>query len=220
MDENNYERPDYVEQEPAPKKTAGNFFAKVFSRKYLPATIAVLAGAVILIVLIACLFSYLGPKSVAERYLSAYIYDNHSTLAKLSAYDYKEYLMRNYDDEEEYFEAMSDDLDEDITSWSQFSKICVANRKEDIEDEYGKYKLTFDATRVKDLSAKKLESEFGGYTLNLLEDYDFDIDDYDGGKVVTVKVKLTGEDDNEKETAEVILVRSGLTWKVVDCSFD
>ena len=83
--------------------------------------------------------SCLSPKSVAERYIEAIIFNDVKTQVSLSAYDVKALLTSSYDDEDEFFEKKSDSYDVDINSWGSYYRVVKKDRKEDFEDEYGKY---------------------------------------------------------------------------------
>lgn len=174
-------------------------------------------ASVVLILSIALfsVLSSLSPQSIAEKYAEAYIFGDICKLQKYSAYDCYEFALRSYDDEEEYFEIMSDHYDEDITSWDDLSKAQRAYADEEFSDEYGDYKVTIEATRVKDISIRKLAEECG-YQLDLLEEQGLiDRDDIAEAKEVTLKLKIAGEDTTDRDTGTIYLVRLGFFWKVL-----
>ena len=134
----------------------------------------------------------------------------------MRAYDEQAQMLDWYDgDEEVFFENQSNWLDEDITSWKDYYEAKDASNKEGMEDELGRYTIKTEAKKVKDVSAKKIRSDYE-YWLDELEDsIGFDSDKIKEGKRVTVKLTIKGEDDTERETVDVVLVRTGLTWKVL-----
>lgn len=171
--------------------------------------------AVAVIAVVVGVIRYNSPASVAQRYFKATL-TNSKLAARMTAYDTQAMSLQWYDgDEEEFFENQSDWLDEDITSWNEYYKAIDANQKERLEDEYGKYKLTIDVKKVKDISAKKIRDDYE-YELDSLEDATgFDRDQIKAGKRVTLKYALKGEDGTERDTLDIILVRMGMTWKVL-----
>ena len=92
---------------------------------------------------------------MAKRYCDGFV-GNAKVQAGLTAYDRKARQLGNYDDEDDFFEAMSDKYDENITSWGSFFKAKNKSDKETIEDLVEKYKITTEVTRTKDISVKKL----------------------------------------------------------------
>lgn len=92
--------------------------------------------------------------------------------------------------------------------------------KEDMEDIYGDYRLTVEATKSRDLSVKRLLSD-QDYWLDALEDCGaFDRDSVTAAQQVTVKVKIKGEEDTDRVTYKVTLVKAGGGWKVLDYEGD
>lgn len=177
----------------------------------------ILVPAVVAVVALCVLLGSRSPESVAERYAKAYLTDQ-KTVAKLKAYDYQKYLCYSYDgDEEAFFEAYSDLLDEDISGWNEYYKVCDASRKEDLEEAYGEFKVTAETTRTKDISVKKLDED-RSWWLDWLEKHcePFDRDDIQDAKIVTVKLKIKGEDDSDRESMEVYLVKIHGSWRVLD----
>lgn len=185
-----------------------------------PKKLGLIAAAVIVAVAVAVIF--LGgssPESVAERYCKAW-YTDAKTESSLLACDWQEYLLHNYDDEEEFFEEMGDYYYADIASWGDYYKAVDASQKEELEDTYGEFELTAEATKTKDMSLNKLQEELS-YWLDALEEYtSFDRDSISDVKLVTVKVKISGEDDTNRATWLVYTVKIGSSWKVLDYSRD
>lgn len=158
---------------------------------------------------------------MAKRYCKA-IFEDQKTVVALTVYDWKQYQIRSndYEDEEEYFEYASDRWDEDIRSWNDFYQVRNAGMKEDMEDLYGDYRLTVEATKSRDLSVKRLLSD-QDYWLDALEDCGaFDRDSVTAAQQVTVKVKIKGEEDTDRVTYKVTLVKAGGGWKVLDYEGD
>ena len=124
------------------KESFGSKLKKFFSRQHLVRTIILALALVSVVVGAITFFSSLSPKSIARKYCIAENDDDIATMAKYLAYDYKEYLMRDYRNEESFYKAMSDELGEDIASWNDYCKVSLKMRKEDREDAFGKYKIT------------------------------------------------------------------------------
>ena len=106
-----------------------------------------------------------------------------------------------YYDEDDFFEAMSDKYDENITSWGSFFKAKNKSDKETIEDLVEKYKITTEVTRTKDISVKKLLKE----NSRLIEG---------------LEAKVKGEDQTVRNTYDMYLVKIGGAWKVLDYDVD
>lgn len=177
--------------------------------------IPLIAAAVVVIAVLVGVIRYNSPASVAQRYLKALFTDSKRASSML-AYDEQAQMLDWYDgDEEVFFENQSNWLDEDITSWKDYYEAKDASNKEGMEDELGRYTIKTEAKKVKDVSAKKIRSDYE-YWLDELEDsIGFDSDKIKAGKRVTVKLTIKGEDDTERETVDIVLVRMGLTWKVL-----
>lgn len=180
-------------------------------------TLGVLACVVIvLIIAFSVLYSYNSPASVAERYVKAYMYQDIVALNKLSAYDYYECLLYWYDgDTEEFFADVSDQYDEDIKNWNQYSKYMKEYVAEELSDLYGDYKITIKATKTKDRALRRIEEELESYILRYEEMTDFDRDDISAVKEVTVKTKLVSEDGIVRNSITVYVVKIGMNWRVL-----
>ena len=83
--------------------------------------------------------------------------------------------------------------------------------EENLTDKYGRYKITVETTRARDVSVRKLEEDYGKWLEQLESQGLFDRDSIQAVKEVTVKAKLTGEDETERET----FVKVGFQWKVI-----
>ena len=119
-------------------------------------------------------------------------------------------------DEESFFEKASDEYDADIHSWRDYYKEKNIYLQEELEDAYGVYQITTEATRVKNISINKLLDEEWEW-INTLEGMNaFDSDTISAAKVVTVKCKVKGEDEVERTTLDVFVVKTGAMWKVLD----
>lgn len=210
-----------VDNEAAPEKKpeANKAIMKLFSPQNRKKTIIAIAAILVVVIVAGCLISSKSPEKVAIRYVEAYEFEDLVTLHKVMAYDI--YALRLGDmSEEEYFEKLSNTYDEDITSWKDLSKYNRASTKESLEDYYGDYKLAFDVSRVKDMSNRKLEEAYGS-TLNQLENTTaFDRDDISDAKEVIVKGKLEGEDETERFTYTVCMVKMNGAWKALSVDYD
>ena len=209
-------------QSPAPE-TKG-FFAK----EKRPLLIAIAAAVVIVAVLLIVLIGNCGPKAAAENFARAVISCDIDRINKRCAFDAKElvtdaiklFAVFSGDedfDEEDFFEEAGDFLGEDIGSWKDLSKALKATLNEELEDHFGKYKVEIKATKVKELSAKKLKEEAsklpGDEFYDFIEYYDFDPDKVKSGAEVTLKIKINGKDDKETVTIPLYMAKIGGSWK-------
>ena len=191
----------------------------LFSPQNRKKTIIAIAVILVIGIVAGCLISRGSPENVAVRFVEAWILDDLEKTHKVMAYDYYAYHLEEMS-EEEFFEAYSDEFKEDIQIWKDLSDYCRTSMEENLEDEYGNYKLSFDVSRVKDMSIRRLEDEYE-YTLDWLEeDLAFDRDDISDAKEVTVKCKIEGEDETERMTYTVCMVKMGGAWKVLDYDID
>lgn len=176
-------------------------------------------AAVALIVVIILISSLGGPKNLAKKYVKANVYGDIVAMHKYLAYDNYANILGD-EDEEDYFEDLSDDLDEEITSWKDLAKYNREESEENLEDEYGDYKIEMEITKVKDVSARSLEKDFE-YLYDRLEDNtDFDRDDISAGKTVKIKMKIKGDEGTERYELTVYLVKMGMSWKVLTQQYD
>ena len=187
---------------------------KLFSPKWRIWTI-VICSSILLIAGAIFVLVFNSPANVAERYMKAVCSSDLRTRYALAAYDAQQYAMGDQS-EEEYFELMSNRFEEDIDSWSDFYKVYKRDGDDSLYDTYGDYKFSVEATRTKHISSKKLEEECANRLKNLEEKGLFDRDSISEAKEVTVKVKLAGEDETERWTATVYVVKIGRAWKVLD----
>ena len=206
---------------PAAPKSFGEKLKNCFAPQNRKKTLIVLAALVLLIVVVACAAKHNSPASVAERFTNA-CFGNTKAQYKLLAYDKQKLDLYYYDgDEEEYFMSMSDSYDEDIDSWNDYYKVCDEEMKNDLEDEVGyDCEVTVKVTKEKNISVDNYLDD-DEYWLDWLEEAaEFDRDRISAVKEVTVKVRLKGEDDIQRETLRLMLVKAGGGWKVINVSYD
>jgi|GEM_PF-1604521 len=201
----------------SPLTTIKNAFSPQKRKK----TIALLVAAVVVIVAIICVLSYLSPKNVAVRYAEAFFEEDVVTENKIAAYDLYAFLVEDdYDTEEDLFERYSDYYKEDITSWKDLAKCNKQIHEDWMYEEFGKYKVSSETSRIKDLSIRHLEEE-NDYFLSFLEEHcGFDRDDISKAKQATVKMKIKGDYDSDRVTFDVTLVKIGGVWKGFDCGYE
>lgn len=201
----------------SPLTTIKNAFSPQKRKK----TIALLVAAVIVIVAIICVLSYLSPKNVAVRYAEAFFEEDVVTENKIAAYDLYAFLVEDdYETEEDLFEWYSDYYKEDITSWKDLAKCNKQIHEDWMYEEFGKYKVSSETSRIKDLSIRHLEEE-NDYFLSFLEEHcGFDRDDISKAKQAIVKMKIKGDYDSDRVTFDVTLVKIGGVWKGFDCGYE
>lgn len=200
---------------PVVNKASG--LKKTLSQRWFKPALAVAIAIIVVVASIIIYNSFFSVEGVALRMAKAYSCMDLKTVVNFLAYDYKENELADYDgDEEAYFENMSDRFDEDISNWNDYFKIMKERYEESIEDEYGDYSITAKATRTKEVSNRRLEEEFSYLIESLEENTDFDFDSIQEAKEVTVKLAIKGEDDTERTTVYIYMVRIGLSWKVLE----
>lgn len=191
-----------------------------FSAEKWEKSAAILGAAVVVIAAAIALLGRGSAASVAKRYCDSLL-GNAKMRVGLTAYDWKARQLGYYDDDEDdFFKAMSDQYDEDITSWGSFFKAKNKSDKETIEDLVGKYKITTEVTRTKDISVKKLLKENSRLIEGLEAKGLIDRDDISAAKEIIVKMKMEGEDQTVRNTYDMYLVKIGGAWKVLDYDVD
>ena len=199
-----------MEEYQSPRQNKSGFLSK----EKLPMLIAIAAAVVIVAVLLIVLISNSGPKAAAKNFAKAVISCDIDKANKLCAFDAKEFVIEEYGgDEEDFFEDAGNFLGEDIGSWKDLSKALKATLNEALEDYFGKYKVEIEATKVKELSEKKLKEAVGEWFYETIEDYDFDPDKVKSGAEVTLKIKINGKDEKETVTIPLYMAKVGGSWK-------
>lgn len=85
----------------------------------------------------------------------------------------------------------------------------------------GDYKYTYEVSRTKDISERKVKDENKSLLSSLEAAADFDADTIGEGKKVIIKVKLDSEDEGiVRFTVNVTLVKVSNSWKVLDWEFN
>lgn len=182
--------------------------------------LAIIVTAVVLVIAAAVvLLGRSNPASVARRYAIA-LFDDMKTVVKLSAYDWQKDRLADYKDEDDFFEEMSDEYDEDISTWRSFYKAVDKKIREGFEDTQGKYKISAEVSKNRNVSLNKWLDDYSSTLKNLEKTGSFDKDKVSEAKEVTVKVKLKGEDSTKRVTADMCLVKSGGSWGVLTCDLD
>lgn len=73
----------------------------------------------------------------------------------MMAYDYNNERISKFDsDEEAFFERNSDDYKTEIRSWADYHKTEDTDAKEQLSDDYGRFRIKTEATKVRDISVK------------------------------------------------------------------
>ncbi len=184
----------------------------LFSRENRKKTIAVILGVIVVIGVVCGVISYNSPASVARRYVKArYEFDCRVTDSVRVG---GKYWRLGDVDEQEWLEEQSSWYDEDFSSMSDYYKYVKTEREENLYDSYGEYKITTRVSKEKDVRVGKLLDDDD--ILDTLDTLDIDEGRVKAAKLVTVKFHIDGEDDSDRATFEVKLVRIGLTWKVID----
>lgn len=184
----------------------------LFSRENRKKTIAVILGVIVVIGVVCGVISYNSPASVAQRFAKTWCVSdykvNDSTLVGGKYYWFGD------EDEQEWLEEQSSWYDEDFSSMSDYYNYMKTEREEELYDDYGKYKITTRVSKEKDVRVGKLLDDED--IVEILDTLDIDEGRVKAAKLVTVKFHIDGEDDSDRLTFEVQLVRIGLAWKVID----
>ncbi len=188
----------------------------LFSRESRKKTIAVILGVIVVIGAVCGVTSHNSPNSVAQRFVKTLLVcdfkANDSTLIGGKKYRFGGM------DEQEWLERLSDWYDEDFSSMSDYYNYMKTERDEYLYDEYGEYKITTRVSKEKDVRVGKLLDDDD--IVETLATLDIDEGRVKAAKLVTVKLHIDGEDDSDRLTGEVTLVRVGLSWKVIDWNID
>lgn len=153
--------------------------------------------AIVVGIAAAVVSAIMGPKAIAKKHLKAFYNYDAEEVISLNSTQYIDFAVDEYydGDKDEYIENIQDNYD------------IRRENDEDADIDYSKAK--FEVTRVKDLDKDDIEDLFEYYN----EEYDAD---FKTRAAKEVKVKVTYEEDGDKETmtTEIILVKEGLNWRV------
>ena len=156
--------------------------------------------------------SYNSPASVAQRFAKA-LFEGDYKIVNSTLVGGKYYRFGD-EDEQEWLEEQSSWYDEDFSSMSDYYNYMKTERDEYLYDYYGEYKITTRVSKEKDVRVGKLLDDDD--IVETLDALDIDEGRVKAAKLVTVKLHIDGEDDSDRWTLEVQLVRIGLAWKVID----
>lgn len=212
------------------KETVKKIIKDAVSPENLKKTIGIALAVIAVIIGSIFLIKSRSPEAVAVRFVKASLIQDNAVVEKLLVYDLKDeirvhppYTSKYYfdkdnrPDDEDLFEKCADYYNEDIESWKDLYAVQKKSQMETWEDQFGKFKITAEVTRTKDLSEKKAKSVLSGW-MDVLETYGFDTDQIKECKQVSLKVKLIGEDKTDKETVQVYLCKLNGSWRVVNYS--
>ena len=166
---------------------------------------------IVVIGVVCGVISYNSPASVAQRYVKAWYEWNDKV--EDSTYVGGKYYRFGDMDEQEWLEYKSSQCDEDFSSMSDYYNYWKPIREEKLYDYYGEYTITIRVSREKDIRVGKLLDDED--IVEKLDMLDIDEGRVKAAKLVTVKLHIDGEDDSDRMTFEVRLVRIGLAWKVI-----
>ncbi len=179
-------------------------------------TIVILgAAAAVVLAAVIVLLVRGSATSVAKRLCDALWSYDSARYDGLMAYNWKNYMILDYGNEESFFEAASDGFDTDIHSWRSYCKARDKSHQERLEDSIGKYSVEVDVTKTRKYSVDKMRTEQSNWIDELEENGCFDSDEITAAKKVTVKVKVKGEDEVIRCTYDVYLVKIHGAWKVL-----
>lgn len=170
------------------------------------------AAVLILLAVVLLFHFYCGPAAIAARSVKASAFNDWSKMARNCAYDLYTYKLDGQS-EEDYFEEASRKYHEDISGWRELSA-CSRNEQDSLMTlVYGKYTVNASASRTTALSLPRLEEACSGLLDSLEAKTDFDRDSISKAKKVTVNLEIKGEEDSDRYTETVYMVKIGLVWK-------
>lgn len=206
---------DMCVENACPEEQAADQKPKVTVRKKWVVMLCVALGIVILAGATFGVVSALSPERIAVKYYEALCYNDINELDTYLAYDYLEWVLDGRD-EEDFFKKRSNEYHEKITSWGDYARVRREYAEKKLYREYGAYDLTVNALESRDITLLTLEDEYSDILRRAETEYDINIDDISAVKVVTIRFKIDGEEEGVKEIIDVIMVRSGILWKVLD----
>ena len=206
-----------MEENQSPAPETKSFFAK----EKRPLLIAIAAAVVVVAVLLIVLIGNCGPKAAARNFARAVISCDVDRINKRCAFDVKAFAIakaeENDIDEEEFFEGIGDYLCAEVTSWKSMSRALRNYMDEALRDDLGRYRVEIKVTKVKELSARKLQEEAselpGDKFYDVIEDYGFDPDKVKSGAEVTLKIRFIGKEDTGTLTVPIYMAKIGGSWK-------
>lgn len=156
----------------------------------------ILALVLVMLTFASCGASYEAP---LKNYFSAIQNENPEKMYK-ATFDpfYAEYILdqRDLDDDE------TDELVDEC-------KDMVKETYDSLEDKYGKnIKITYKVENVRKF--KKADVTYLGQYLE--DEYDYDAKKVKDVVVLTVKSRVIGDEDNEAETSDVVLIKVSGKW--------
>lgn len=202
--------------------SSGSFIKKLFSRKNIKKTIAV-----ILLVLIAGGGIYgasgnTSPESIALRFV-----ENSANFKGDNPFDYYAYnydmLQNNGLDVKTFFEKKSSEYNYNISSWDDYYKADAYSRKEKFDELMGssKYDVTCEVTRTVDIPKEEFSKKYYSIIYYLEELAFFDPDSVSEAKEITIKVKFESEEKGIRHfTYSVLMVKQSDSWKILTCDVD
>lgn len=202
--------------------SSGSFIKKLFSRKNIKKTIAV-----ILLVLIAGGGIYgasvnTSPESIALRFV-----ENSANFKGDNPFDYYAYnydmLQNNGLDVKTFFEKKSSEYNYNISSWDDYYKADAYSRKEKFDELMGssKYDVTCEVTRTVDIPKEEFSKKYYSIIYYLKELAFFDPDSVSEAKEITIKVKFESEEKGIRHfTYSVLMVKQSDSWKILTCDVD
>ena len=181
-----------------------------------------IAAVVIAAVIVAAILiiKWNGPESVAERYFRGFMGETSCKDAyNLLAYDWSELMMEQegYESEEELLDYFSSENDEEFESFNDIYRYRDEQMREELEQEYGLYKIDIKVINAKDASVKKAlnESLYDIFTYSSDWIDDLDEDNISACKKVKLRVKIEGEEKTYTEKISVYVVKIKGAWKVL-----
>ena len=183
------------EAAPAAKVKVGNFS---LDKKFLPAIGAAAVALILVIVLLISLIFGGGYKKAIDNYLAVNFDGKVSKIDDLAPKAYWEW----YEDEND--ESIKDIKEEFEDEWD--------DRKDNLEDEYGKRVRVSYKIKDKDkLSKKKLDK----IAEALNDQYDIRENSVKKAYKLELELKIKGSEDDDEDDVELTAVKIGAKWYLI-----
>lgn len=149
------------------------------------------------------------PETIAKK-CALSEYGHYREAMSLYSYDFEDYVTGRFGSEESLFAWQSRNYNCIVSSWNDYYKA----RDEHNKDHYGKYTVSAEVSKSKNVSIKDLYNDNLSYIWEL-EDYTaFDFDQIEEAKVVDVKITVEGENDSYQGEKGYYMVKYNGKWGV------
>lgn len=161
-------------------------------------TVIGVAAAVVLAIVLLCVFLGGGYKKAINNYIDATYYGNYKAAMKCMP--------------DEYWEYMEDELNVDLDDLEDDFEESFENREENLKEEYGKrYKVTYKVTDKDVLDNDDLRD-----IKDELKKFGIKKKDVTKAMEVEIEYTIKGSEDKDTDDTTLTLVKIGNKWYVYD----